>query len=372
MMSRSAGACPSTLSLTTMRSASLCVAHDGETLVSMAQDLYNPCMADKDTSDFNDLTPDTVLDLVEDTLGVRCTNICRPLNSYINRVYEVPLEEGDAAIIKVYRPGRWSLDALQDEHDFMLDLRDAEIPVVYPLESENGETLHRHEHLHYAIYPKKGGRICDEPTQEEWELLGRLLARVHVVGGAYDTHDRISLTPDHIREQAETILDSGLVTVGEASRYEDTVFRILDLIEPMFDERDMIRIHGDCHHQNIIYRPDDSFYIIDFDDMALGLPVQDVWMLLPGRVADSQRELQAFLKGYNLFRPFDEQSLHLVEALRAMRYIHFTAWCARQVEDGGFTRLSPDWGSESYWGLQIQELKIQEAEILDSPSPFIA
>lgn len=322
-------------------------------------------MPPEPTSDFEALTPDTVINVVEDTLDVRCSNVCRPLNSYINRVYEVPLDEGDALIIKFYRPNRWSLDALLDEHDFMLDLQEAEIPVICPLQNSAGHTLHKYEHLYFAIYPKKGGRICDEPTMEEWELLGRLMGRVHMVGEAYDPHDRISLTPDHSHQQINHILDSGLVSPAAQSRYEEVALRILDLIDPMFDQRELIRIHGDCHHQNIIYRPGESFYIIDFDDMALGLPVQDIWMLLPGRVADSQRELESFLRGYEVFRKFDDSSLKLVEALRAMRYIHFTAWCTHQVEDGGFARLSPDWGSESYWQQQIQELTIQEKEILD-------
>jgi len=282
---------------------------------------YNPCMSDTGTSDFEALIPDTVINVVEDTLGVRCSNICRPLNSYINRVYEVPLEEGDALIIKFYRPNRWSVDALMDEHEFMLDLQEAEIPVVCPLQNNAGDTLHRFEHLHFAIYPKKGGRICDEPSLKEWEMLGHLLGRVHSVGEAFDPHDRISLTPDHSREQVDHVLDSGLVSPTLESRYEDTAHRVLDLIDPLFDPNDMIRIHGDCHHQNIIYRPDESFFIIDFDDMALGLPVQDIWMLLPGRVADSQRELDSFLRGYSVFRKFDHNSLQLVEALRAMRYI---------------------------------------------------
>ena len=323
-------------------------------------------MPEPSTSDFDILTPDMVINVVEDTLGIRCSNICRPLNSYINRVYEVPLEDGDAVIVKFYRPNRWSLDALLDEHDFMMDLKKAEIPVVCPIEAENGDTLHHVHGLHYAVYPKKGGRICDEPTLEEWELLGRLLGRVHMVGEAFDPHERISLLPSTSRDQVYEILDSGLVSPTAESRYEDIALRILDRIEPEFDERDLIRIHGDCHHQNIIYRPDESFYIIDFDDMALGLPVQDVWMLLPGRVKDSQQELTALLRGYEVFRGFSDQSLRLVEALRLMRYIHFTAWCAKQVKDGGFTRLSPDWGSEAYWQQQIQEFQIQETEINDT------
>ncbi|HEY8240925.1 MAG TPA: phosphotransferase, partial [Kiritimatiellia bacterium] len=135
-------------------------------------------------SDFNDLTPDIVLNLVESTLGVRCSNVCRPLNSYINRVYDVQLEDGSGVVPKFYRPGRWSRAALQDEHDFLRELAEAEVPVIAPLADKAGKTLFIHEHLTFALFPKKGGRIVTEPTPDQWKELGRLLARVHMIGAS--------------------------------------------------------------------------------------------------------------------------------------------------------------------------------------------
>jgi Ser/Thr protein kinase RdoA (MazF antagonist) len=317
-------------------------------------------------TDFHHLTYDVVIHQVEEALGVRCTNVCRPMNSYINRVYEVQTEGGEPVIAKFYRPGRWSREALQDEQHLLLELHEQEIPVIPPL-GEPGRTLREFEGTYFALFPKKGGRICDEPTPDQWRELGRLLGRVHLVCAAGTVRDRITLTPECATEdQVEYILESGLVADEQFDAYEAAAYDMLDLIEPLFEDTRLQRIHGDLHHQNLICRPGESFYIIDFDDMAVGPTVQDIWMLLPGRAVDARQELNLFLEGYETFRPFDAAQLRLIEPLRAMRFIHFTAWCARQAADGGFTRLAPDWGTTAYWRQEIHELRKQEQEIRDA------
>jgi Ser/Thr protein kinase RdoA (MazF antagonist) len=289
------------------------------------------------------------------------------LNSYINRVYEVHREEGDPVIGKFYRPGRWSREALQDEHDFLRELQEAEVPVVAPLAGVEAHTLHDFHGMAFALFPKKGGRICDEPSPDQWKELGRLMARVHVVGSRHEPRDRIVMTPDASTcAQLDYILRSGLIPRECRKDYEAAARETVELIEPLFEDVSRIRIHGDCHFQNLIYRPGESFFIIDFDDMAMGPPVQDVWMLLPGRLQDARREMDLFLDGYETFREFEHASLRLIEPLRAMRFIHFTAWCVRQAKDGGFARLAPDWGTAAYWKREIHELGKQQTEIADA------
>ena len=316
---------------------------------------------------FDTLTPDGVLDAVESVLDARCSSVCRPLNSYINRVYDVALEDGGAVIAKFYRPGRWSDAALQDEHDFVLELEAAEIPVVAPLRSASGGTLHRLNEMRFAVFPRIGGRVCDEPTEGQWRQLGRLLARMHAVGSVRQPRDRIVLTPSgSSRDQVRYILESGCVPAAGRDAYAAATGEVLDLIEPLFADAERIRLHGDLHYQNIIHRPGEAFRLIDFDDMAVGAAVQDLWMLLPGRVQDSRRELDVLLDGYETFRAFDESMLRLVEPQRAMRYIHYAAWCVRQAADGGFARLAPDWGTEAYWTKEVHELQKQRREIEDA------
>lgn len=317
--------------------------------------------------DFSRLTPDTVLDLVEHALGRRCANLCRPLTSYINRVYDMEMEDGSWVVVKFYRPGRWSCDALQDEQDFLFELSEQEIPVIAPMKCADGEFLQEHHSMYYAVFPKKGGRACDEPTDRQWLELGRLLARVHAVGAIHSPRDRIEMGPrQSTAAHVQFILDSDFVWPGLRSQYEEAVRAVIELITPMFEGVEKIRIHGDCHRNNIICRPGEPFTLIDFDDMAVGPAVQDLWMLLPGHLKESQAEIELLLEGYETFRGLDRRTLRLIEPLRAMRFIHFTAWCARQKADGGFARIAPDWGSESFWKQEIHDLNQQRQEIVDA------
>ena len=317
-------------------------------------------------ADFSELTPDRVLHLVEATLNTRCGNICRPMNSYINRVYEVFLETGEGIIIKFYRPGRWSLQALQDEHTFTLELAKAEVPVVAPLVDKDGISLHQEHGIYFALFEKMGGRIIDEPDEDQWRALGRLAGRMHSVGDHSEPVDRIWMDPEHsMADQVDELLDSGCIAHEHYHEYADAAHASIDLITDLFEGLELTRLHGDLHFQNILYRPE-GFHLIDFDDMCTGPSIQDLWMLLPGRLKDCRREMDLLLQGYRLFRPFSQQELILIEPLRIMRFIHYTAWCARQAADGGFARLEPDWGSARYWLNEIRELCKQQDEIRDA------
>jgi len=319
---------------------------------------------DTPAADFHSLTPEAIIAVVEKAIGKGCTNLFRPLNSYVNRVYELELEEGGTIIVKFYRPGRWSGETIQDEHDFLLELAGREIPVIPPLVLTDGRTLGRIGIIFYAIFPKKSGRICDEFTLDQWEEIGRLLGRVHAVGGSRSPRDRPVMTPGEMtRRQVEFLVEGGFVVPELVGRYRQVTATLLDRIEPLFEGVETIRIHGDCHFANIIQRPGESFFLIDFDDMVTGPPIQDLWMLLPGYAAESGVEIETFLEGYETFRRFDRRTLALIEPLRAMRYIHYTAWCAFQAGDGGFSRLDANWGGHDYWQGEIRDLEDQIRQI---------
>jgi Ser/Thr protein kinase RdoA (MazF antagonist) len=322
------------------------------------------------TGGFHDLGPDRVLNLVEKALGVRCNNLFRTLNSYINRVFEIETEEGTRLVVKFYRPGRWSKKAIQDEHTFLAQLAAEEIPVVAPLTFLSGETLSSSGKLFFAVFPKCGGRSSDEFTDEEWLQLGRLLGRVHQVGEAGKAKNRITLAPRHsMLNQLNYLLGASCVAEDLKPLLQATILRIIEQIDPLFAQTKDIRIHGDCHFSNIIHRPGESFFLIDFDDMAMGPPVQDLWMLLPGEVEEAAVELDLLLEGYETFRAFDRRTLRLIEPLRAMRFVHYMAWCAHQVEADGVTSAVEGFGSRDYWQREIDDLIDQQARIAEARLP---
>jgi Ser/Thr protein kinase RdoA (MazF antagonist) len=321
-------------------------------------------------ADFQQLGPDRVLNLVEKVLGIRCNNLFRTLNSYINRVFEIETMDKVRLVVKFYRPGRWSKEAILDEHKFLLDLVGQEIPVIAPLVFPNGETLGESDQLLFSVFPKLGGRSVDEFNDDQWLQLGRLLGRVHRVGESVKAEHRISMAPDHsTREQLTYLLGSPCVPKEMKPPLEEAALAIIADIQPLFAETERIRIHGDCHFSNVIQRPGESFYLIDFDDMAMGPPIQDIWMLLPGEVDESFVELDLFLEGYETFRPFDRRALRLIEPLRAMRFIHYMAWCAHQVEGDGRTRAIDGFGSQEYWQSEIADLIDQRERIAEGHLP---
>lgn len=310
--------------------------------------------------DFTCLTPDIFLPAVEDALDIRLTGLAHPLTSYINRVYELQTVDGKRIIAKFYRPGRWTEAGISQEHRFVQQCAEAEIPVAMPLSMGDGTTLGQVSDIFFTTYEKKLGREFEPLTPEDWRRLGRVLGRLHVIGDCEDAPDRVYLHPEYATADAvEELLAGEFVATRHRADFESLTETILDKITPLFEDMEMIRIHGDSHRGNLLERPGEGILVIDFDDMAVGPPVQDLWMLLPAHARDCRREINLILEGYEDFRQFDDRSLVLIEPLRIMRLLYFLAWCSRQVGDTRFERTFPDWGSEPFWRQQIGDLRHQ-------------
>jgi Ser/Thr protein kinase RdoA (MazF antagonist) len=315
---------------------------------------------------FEALTPDVVMDCAERAAGRRASGICRPLTSYINRVYEVGLEDGGFLIAKFYRPGRWTRAALQDEQDFLLELAAAEVSVVAPVADAAGKTLHEEGGISFALFPRMGGRPCDEPARGEWLQIGRLIGRIHQVGASKPAANRLALDPrKSARTHLEFLRDSGAIPREVAGRYLEVAQRLLDRIAPLFDGAAVQRLHGDLHRMNLLWRPGEGFHAIDFDDMVMGPAIQDLWMLLPDRLPAARPEFELLLEGYDTFAEYDDAQTKLIEPLRALRYLHYAAWCARQKADGGRGLLTAEWGTADFWRRELADLQRQAQDIED-------
>ena len=294
---------------------------------------------------FLELTPDRVLDAVE-TAGVRATGRVLQLNSLENRVYDVELEDGRRWVLKFYRPGRWSRGAILDEHAFLAELREAEIPAVAPLDLGGGETLREVEGIFWSAFPRVPGRAPEELGDAELRQVGRLLARMHTVGAARPAAERLHLEPDRIEPAGEK-----WIPLEFASRYARAVGRIRDAVRPLFDGVPMHRIHGDCHPGNLLQNRD-GFFFVDFDDMVTGPAAQDVWLL----EHDSDRR-DKIIEGYGEMRAFDRAWLRLCEPLRALRIVRYSAWIASHWTDPAFPRVFSDFLEFDYWQRETEELE---------------
>lgn len=325
------------------------------------------------TQFFFEITPDRVLEAVESG-GFQCTGRCIQLNSFENRVYDVELELSDEdldnparknpsfnrRIVKFYRPGRWSKEQILEEHQFLADLRAAEIPAIAPIAFPDGETLKLtpQGNIWYALFPKVGGRAPDELTDDQLRRIGMLLARIHNVGAAKKAENRIALNASTYGLENLEYLLSKWLPLEFRSQYETTVREICKITEKWFSElapAAIHRVHGDCHLGNLLWNQDGPFFL-DFDDMVRAPAVQDVWLLTPGRDVDSRRQRDVLLEGYEDFRSFDYSTLKLIEPLRAMRFVHYTAWIARRWEDPAFPAAFPEFNSHHYWADETQDL----------------
>ena len=308
----------------------------------------------KPVASFFALTPDRVLDAVE-VGGLRCTGRCLPLRAFENRVYEVELEDERRLVVKFYRPGRWSRATILDEHAFLADLVAAEVPAVAPIDLGNGGTLSEIEGILYAAFPKVRGRSLDELDAENRRRIGRTIGRMHAVGAARDAPHRRRLDEKrYIVEPLDVIMQGKFVPEGLAPRYRDLALRIADAVAKPLAAARVQRIHGDLHWGNILWTPDPL--LVDFDDCAVGPPVQDLWLLARGNSEEARNLREDLLEGYQLFREFDRSTLALCEPLRALRIIYMSGWIARRWDDPSFPVAFPTFRDHRYWMHEYEAL----------------
>ena len=309
---------------------------------------------------FQGLDPELFIDAVEDSIGIRMTGLANPFTSYINRVYELQAMDGKRFVAKFYRPGRWTKEALIDEHNFVLDCKEAEIPVIAPIVLKDGKTLGDVNGISFAVFPKKSGRFFEICSDKDWKRVGSILGRLHTVGAHRKAEARIEHHPmTSTLEELEFLKEGMFVSPRYSSEFNKLADDILATIGNMFEDVEYIRTHGDCHCGNILHRPGEGIMLIDFDDMMTAPPVQDMWLLLPDHAENSKRELKLIVDGYTQFRDFDVSSLKLIEPLRMMRLLYFLAWCAKQEKDLKFKSNFPNWGTDTFWREEISDLQKQ-------------
>jgi len=320
-------------------------------------------------TDFYDLGPSMILDAVE-TLGFQADGSLLALNSYENRVYRVGIESDSPVVVKFYRPQRWTNAMIQEEHDFALELAEVDIPVVAPLVDESGNTLHSHAGHRFAVFPCLGGRTPELNGGDDYVLMGRFIGRIHRVGRSHGFKQRPTVDIDsYARESYQYVLEHGFLPMELELPYRSLVEDILPILETSYQQAGVIeniRLHGDCHASNILWT-DSGPHFVDLDDCRTGPAVQDLWMLLNGSRQDMTRQLADLLDGYTEFSDFEPRELHLLEALRTMRLLYYSAWLARRWEDPAFPRSFPWFNTNRYWEEQILSLREQFAALQEPP-----
>jgi Ser/Thr protein kinase RdoA (MazF antagonist) len=320
------------------------------------------------THPYDRLNPDMIIDAVE-SAGFRSDARLLALNSYENRVYQVGIEDGTPLIAKFYRPERWTEAQIQEEHSFSLELQDAEISVVAPMVNAQGRTLHTYEGFQFALFKRRGGYPPELDNLDNMLVLGRTLGRIHGVGRAGEFKVRQSITVQRMLTESRELLMDGFIPRTLLPAYESLTADLKQMVESLYSEvkpTDLIRIHGDCHIGNILWR-DDVAHFVDFDDCCTAPAIQDLWMFLNGERHERQLQLSELIEGYSEFCDFDPRQIRWIEGLRTMRLIHYAAWLARRWEDPAFPRSFTWFNTERYWADHILELREQMSALQEEP-----
>ncbi len=327
-----------------------------------------------DSHPYSRLTPDLILNALE-SLGLRCDGRLLALNSYENRVYQVGIEDEQPVVAKFYRPARWSDAQILEEHAFALELAAAEIPLVAPMEFSN-RTLQAFEGFRFCVSPRRGGRApeLDDPQVLEW--LGRFIGRIHAVGATKPFLHRPSLDIESFGEEPrEFLLSSGLIPEDIRAAWTQASQLALEGVRHAFDRAGditRIRTHGDCHASNVLWTPSSGNnvggpHFVDLDDSRMAPAIQDFWMLVSGDRHAMGQQLGKLLNGYEDFMEFDDRELHLFEALRTLRLLHYCAWLARRWDDPAFPLAFPWFNTQRYWQDRVLELREQVAALQEPP-----
>ncbi len=316
---------------------------------------------------FSTLSPDYVLNAIK-SIGFICDGHLLALNSYENRVYQIGMEEGPPLVAKFYRPCRWTDAAILEEHAFVQELVDSEIPVV-PALVIDGVSLHHYEGFRFSVFPKHGGRAPELDDRNTLEWMGRFLGRIHAIGAIKPFDERPTLDIASFGEQSrDYLLAHDFIPPDLDVAYRSVVNQALEGACHCFEragEVRSLRLHGDCHMGNVLWT-DVGPHFVDFDDSRMGPAMQDLWMLLSGERADMVRQLNDVLAGYEVFCEFNERELHLIEALRTLRLIHYSAWLARRWDDPAFQQTFSWFNTQHYWQDRVLELREQVA-LMDEP-----
>jgi len=324
-------------------------------------------VTDSAPAPFDGLTPTVVADAAEH-IGLRPSGRLFALNSYENRVYQLGDEDGALWVLKFYRPGRWSDAQVAEEHAFTLELAQAELPVAAPI-SRDGASVFEHAGLRFAAFPYMAGRAPELDDNATLTLLGRTLARMHAIGARARFVHRPALTLERLGVNArEVVMASGYVPEALAGQYARVSGQVIGRVRQCFDAfgpLPAVRIHGDCHAGNILWRATGPLFV-DLDDCMSGPRIQDLWMFLSGDAASQQSAWAALMEGYELFGEFDFAELTLVESLRSLRILHHAGWIAHRWHDPAFPRAFPWFADARFWERHIADL-FEQLSAMDDP-----
>jgi Ser/Thr protein kinase RdoA (MazF antagonist) len=305
---------------------------------------------------FFNLTPDVILSSIEKA-GFSPTGHLLQLNSLENRVFSLLLDDGSYAVMKFYRPGRWSREQILEEHSYVRQCVEQDVPACAPVTLSNGSTVMESDGIFYAVWKKTGGRIPEEFSDEMLHSIGRTIARLHNIGASRKFAHRVTMSAEYnIISPSSFLKENNFIPKNLERRFDTAIIALADLFDSSMKDMPFHRIHGDCHWGNLL-SDHDRFFFLDFDDSVTGPAVQDIWMIAPAQDEYGIMQRDILLEGYRQFRSFEHRWISAVTPLRGARYVYYAAWIARRLDDPSFKRAFPNFGTADYWEQEVLDLE---------------
>jgi Ser/Thr protein kinase RdoA (MazF antagonist) len=220
------------------------------------------------------------------------------------------------------------------------------------------------------LFRRQGGHAPELDDRETLLWLGRFIGRIHAIGRSKPFLCRPALTPERFGDDSiSTILSGRWLPPHMEIAFESLASDLMISVRSAYERAgnvSNIRLHGDCHPGNLLWR--DGPFFVDMDDCQTAPAIQDLWMLLSGDTIEMGQQLSDVIEGYRQFCSFDTRELQLIEALRTLRMLHHAAWLARRWEDPAFPVAFPWFDSPRYWEDLVLSLREQLAA-MQEPAP---
>lgn len=263
-----------------------------------------------------------------------------------NTMFKVRTTDGQRYVFRIYANDDTSLQENRAEMFWLRAIiRDTDIRVTEPVARRDGEYLTVLQtpdipgEQRCALFKWVPGRVLENYlTAGNYHKLGQSMARLHEHAATLNPlppdlypmkWDKVFYFPDE-----PIVYDTPeyrhLFPPERIALMNDVIARAEHLFARMFsDENGLILIHGDLHFWNVHYHRGD-LYLMDFGDISLGYPVQDIAItLFYGRDRENYMTLrEAFREGYSSVRPWPVEGEYTIATLMAARSVNFMNYVA--------------------------------------------
>lgn len=264
-----------------------------------------------------------------------------------NTMFQLQTSDGKRYVLRIYSDEETTLRENQAEM-FWLDAlkRDTDLRIAEPVKRRDGNyiTLARVPGVpgerRCVLFKWVPGRPLENTLNAvTYHKLGHTSAKLH------NHAETLNPLPPHIQPKKwdkvfyypdepvvyNTVNYCHLFPPERVALLNEVIARANTVFAQLYAHPDQqILIHGDLHYWNVhLYRGE--LYVLDFEDVMLGYPVQDIAVTLSyGRQRERYREWrEAFVQGYMRVRSWPTDGERVIETLMAARSVMFVNYVAR-------------------------------------------